>query len=77
MYLLRKISGSVPFRKIPIPVWVLVLCGTKRDRFKYEHNTALNLFWNESSCCENMFLFHNLSKTYGNCFFSSNIQSGC
>ena len=26
--------GSVPFRKIPKPVWVSVLCGTKRNHFK-------------------------------------------
>ena len=27
-------SGSVPFRKIPISVWVSVLCGTKRNHLK-------------------------------------------
>ena len=26
--------GSVPFRKIPIPVWILVICGTERNENK-------------------------------------------
>ena len=41
---MSRFSGSVPFRKIPIPVWVLVLCGTKRNRFNINHTALYILF---------------------------------
>ena len=40
----NNFSGSVPFRKIPIPVWVLVLCGTKRNRLIFDPYSFLFVF---------------------------------
>ena len=59
MYYLKIFSASVPFRKIPISVWLLVLYGTNRNRLKYEPYCSLFVFLNYN--CENMF-FHNFSK---------------
>ena len=63
-YILLFVHKFFWFRsaKYQYPCWYSrVLCGTKRNRFNHELYSFL-CFWNYS--CKNMFLFHNLSKTF-------------